>query len=264
MSPTTPKGASALTTSDKRPIVVLQTKTGADFTENGNHLLELIASVPTRSVVVTPEVGLTGFAYDRMEEAVDVSLRYRDEILQRFDDKIVTLTYIAKEDSGYYNRTDVLYDGRVVHSQDKVKLFLPGDEGRYFKPGDPDKIRLFEIEGICMGLLVCFELRFVEYWLRFRGADIVLNPSRWGLPRKDHYEVFTRALALANQCYVAASNSADEDMAASSGVVGPDGKVLSDDDAKIIEGVYSPKEIKKMRRYIPMGVIPAENERVCG
>ena len=252
-----------MTTSKGRPLVVLQTKTSTDFERNGEHLLKLIAASPSRSIVVTPEVALTGFAYDRMEEAVDASLRYRDEILRRFDDRIVTLTYIVKENDRYYNRTDVVHGGRVVHSQDKVKLFLPGNEGRYFEPGDPEKIRLFEVDGLCMGLLVCFELRFVEYWLRLRGADIVLNPSRWGLPRKNHYEVFTRALALANQCYVAASNSADEDMAASSGVIGPNAQALCDDKKERIEGFYSPKEIKKIRRYIPMGIIPTENERVC-
>ena len=252
-----------MTISDSRPVVVLQTKTTEDFHRNAKHLLTLIASTPERAVIVTPEVALTGFAYDRMDEAAEVSLRYRDEILRQFNDKIVTLTYIAKEKDGYYNRTDIMHGGRVVHSQDKVKLFLPGDEGRYFKPGDPDKIRLFEVDGLCMGLLVCFELRFVEYWLRLRGADIILNPSRWGLPRKNHYEVFTQALALANQCCVAASDSADEDMAASSAVIGPNGEAVSDDDAEVIEGLCSLKEIKKIRRYIPMDVIPDKSERAC-
>lgn len=252
-----------MTTSDSRPVVVLQTKTGDNFHRNGEHLLELIASTPDRAVVVTPEVALTGFAYDRMDEAVEVGLAYREEILRRFGEKIVTLTYIAKEADRYYNRTDVIHRGEVVHSQDKVKLFLPGDEGRYFHSGDPSKIRLFEVDGLCMGLLVCFELRFVEYWLRLRGADIVLNPSRWGKPRKTHYEVFTRALALANQCYVAAADSADEDMAASSAVVSPDGVALCDDSAEMIEGVCSLKTIKKIRRYIPMGVIPSAGEKVC-
>ena len=253
-----------MTTSDSRPIVVLQTKSGEDFDRNGRRLLELIGSAPENAVVVTPEVALTAFAYDRMDEAAEAGVAYREEIRRRFGDKIVTFTYIAKESDGYYNRTDVLYGGEIVHSQDKVKLFLPGDEGRHFRPGDPDKIRLFEVDGLCMGLLVCFELRFVEYWIRFRGADIVLNPSRWGKPRKSHYEIFTKALALANQCYVAAANSADEDMAAGSAVVSPDGEAATDDDAEKIEALYSPKMIKKIRRYIPMGVIPATDEKVCG
>ena len=226
--------------------------TSENFDENIAHLLELVAQLPSHSIIVTPEVCLTGFAYDRMDEAAKAGEYAREQLLKISDDKIVTLTYIAKEGDDYVNRTDVIYNGAVVHTQHKVKLFPLGNEHHHFKPGDEKEIQIFEIDGIKFGIIVCFELRFVEYWLKLRGADIILNPSLWGKPRKQHYEILTRALAISNQCYVVAADSANPDMARSSAIIDPNGKAISDDYAEVIEGVFDPREIKRIRRYIEM------------
>ena len=235
-------------------IVSLQTKTIDDFDTNIDRLSALIDAQPAHSIVVTPEVCLTAFPYDRMEEAVEAGERAREAVLARSDDKIVTLTYIAKEDDSYVNRSEVFYQKRCVHRQHKVKLFHPGNEHIHFKAGGEEEISLFEVAGIRFGLLVCFELRYPELWLKLRGADIVLNPSRWGLPRKAHYRVLTRALALANQCYVAAADSADPDMAASSAVIGPNGDAVEEDTSEVLVRDFDPKEIKRIRRYLNMNV----------
>ncbi len=226
--------------------------TSENFDENIAHLLELVAQLPSHSIIVTPEVCITGFAYERMDEAAKAGLYARDQLLKISDDKVITLTYIAKEGDDYVNRTDVLHNGEVVHTQHKVKLFPLGNEHHHFKPGDEKEIQIFEIDGIKFGIIVCFELRFVEYWLKLRGADIILNPSLWGKPRKQHYEILTRALAISNQCYVVAADSANPDMARSSAIIDPNGKAVSDDYAEVIEGVFDPREIKRIRRYIEM------------
>ncbi len=137
--------------------------TSENFDENIAHLLELVANLPRHSIIVTPEVCLTGFAYERMNEAAEASLYARDQLLKISDDKIITLTYIAKEGEDFVNRTDVIYNGEVVHSQHKIKLFPLGNEHQHFKPGDEKEMQIFEIEGIKFGLIVCFELRFTEF-----------------------------------------------------------------------------------------------------
>ena len=226
--------------------------TSENFDENIAHLLELVANLPRHSIIVTPEVCLTGFAYERMNEAAEASLYARDQLLKISDDKIITLTYIAKEGEDFVNRTDVIYNGEVVHSQHKIKLFPLGNEHQHFKPGEEKEMQIFEIEGIKFGLIVCFELRFTEFWLKLRGADIILNPSLWGKPRKQHYEILTRALAITDQCFVVAADSANKDMARSSAIIDPNGKAISDDYAEVIEGTFDPREIKRIRRYIEM------------
>ncbi len=255
MSPTTQKEVSVLTTSDaKWKTYAIQMTTSDDFDANVDHLLKLVSKLPRHSIVVTPEVCLTGFSYDRMEEAVKTGLYAIQKVKELSEDKIITLTTIQKEDGHYVNRTDVVHNGKIVHSQHKIKLFLLGNEHRYFKAGSEEEVEIFEIEGMKFGILVCFEMRYTEFWLKLRGADIILNPSMWGKPRKYHYEILTRALAIANQCYVIAANSANEDMAASSAIIDPDGKAVADDETEVLEGEFNPKEVERIRRYIDMDI----------
>lgn len=241
-------------TNTKWKTFAIQMATSENFDENIAHLLETIANLPKHSIIVTPEVCLTGFAYDRMNEASEASLYALEQIKKISDDKIITLTTIAKEGEEFVNRTDVIYNGEVVHTQHKVKLFPLGNEHKHFKAGSEEEIKIFEIDGIKIGIIVCFELRFTELWLKLRGADIILNPSLWGKPRKQHYEILTRALAITNQCYVIAADSANPDMARSSAIIDPNGKAISDDYTEVIEGTFDPREIKRIRRYIDMDI----------
>jgi len=242
-----------LTTSNpKWKTYAIQMATSENFDENIAHLLELVANLPKHAIIVTPEVCITGFAYDRMNEAAEAGLYALEQLKAVSEDKIITLTTIAKEGEDFVNRTDVIYNKEVVHTQHKVKLFPLGNEHHHFKAGSEEEIKIFEIDGIKFGLIICFELRFTEFWLKLRGSDIILNPSLWGKPRKQHYEILTRALAITNQCYVVAADSANPDMARSSAIIDPNGKAVSDDYAEVIEGVFDPREVKRIRRYIEM------------
>jgi predicted amidohydrolase len=76
----------------------------------------------------------------------------------------------------------------------------------------------------------------------------------WGLLRKQNFESLTNALAIANQCYVIASNSSNESMASSSGIINPFGLEIRDDTKELISMEFDKKEIKKMRRYLNVGI----------
>jgi len=243
-----------MTSNTKWKTFAIQMATSENFDENIAHLLEIISNLPKHSIIVTPEVCLTGFAYDRMNEAYEANQYGLEQIKKISNDKIITLTTIAKDGEEFVNRTDVIYNGEIIHTQKKSKLFPLGNEHKHFKAGSEEEIKIFECEGIKIAILVCFELRFTELWLKLRGADIILNPSLWGKPRKQHYEILTKALAITNQCYVVAADSANKDMAKSSAIIDPNGKAISDDYAEVIEGTFDKKEIKRIRKYINMDV----------
>jgi predicted amidohydrolase len=76
----------------------------------------------------------------------------------------------------------------------------------------------------------------------------------WGLERKTHYKTLTNALAVVNQCYVIAANSANDDMASSSGIITPWGNEKRDDTKEVITSEFSLKEIKKVRKNIKIGL----------
>ncbi|WP_353661542.1 nitrilase-related carbon-nitrogen hydrolase [Hydrogenimonas sp. SS33] len=232
----------------------LQLKTHpGDFDRNITRLAEKVRGLPEGSLVVTPEVFVTGYPYDRLDDAANSGEKALSLMTGLSKGKIVTLTLIVKEKGRYYNRSFVFHDGNIVHTQNKVKLFLLGEEDRYLTAGSMEEIRPFEIDGIRFGLTVCFELRYPEIWLRLRGADAILVPARWGLPRKKHLEAMSRALGIANQCYCIVANSGDDEMARSSAIVTPNGDMHLDDLAETIEGRVDLRSVKKIRRYIKMG-----------
>ena len=78
--------------------------------------------------------------------------------------------------------------------------------------------------------------------------------SFWGKLRKEHLKVLSNALAIANQAYVLVANSSDDDMASSSGIISPFGDVYRDDASFIVSHEVDLREIKKMRKYINIGL----------
>lgn len=235
-------------------LISLQHKTSEDFDKNLSKLIKKIENCPKNSLIVAPELYLTGYSYNRLEEA-SLFTNTAINILKFLSySKIISLTMTTKKNNKYYNTLHVFYNGLIVHTQSKLKLFVLGDEKKYFTKGDKKDIKTIKINGIKIASLICFELRFINLWERVRGADIIIVPAMWGKSRKDHYESLTKTLAITNQCYVIASDSANNNMAKSSAIISPFGNVIKDDDKKVIQDKFKPKEIKKMRRLLNTGI----------
>ena len=239
-------------------LIALQVKTSEDFQKNLEHLKELIYQCEENSIILAPEIALSGFCYDRMEEASNFSIKAIEEIKALAVNKTIALTFITKQNSFYYNTLHVFHNQESIHTQSKKQLFPLGNELEHFTAGDEEDIKILDINGVKVATLICFELRFPVLWEKIKGADIILNPAAWGLKRKDHYESISKALALVNQCFVIASNSADDNMAKGSGIISPFGNVTRDDNSEIIKVEADLNEIKKVRKYINIGL--HENE----
>jgi len=233
-------------------VAVLNLPSEKRYQNNLDKLLHLLRVNSDKQIVVVPEVYLTAYDYEHLHTAAMFSAKALKLLKQEITEQIVVMTLIFEEDDGFVNQAVVIHRRKVVYRQNKVKLFKLGNEDLYFHAGKKKKIESFEIEGVKYAILICFELRFKDLWKQIEGVDIVLIPSRWGLPRKKHLEILSTALAVMNQCYVLLSNSSDSDMASSSAIISPNGKVVMDDSKEVVEGVVDFREIKKMRRYIVM------------
>ena len=233
-------------------VAVLNLPSEKRYQNNLDKLLHLLRVNSDKQIVVVPEVYLTAYDYEHLHTAAMFSAKALKLLKQEITEQIVVMTLIFEEDDGFVNQAVVIHRRKVVYRQNKVKLFKLGNEDLYFHAGKKKKIESFEIEGVKYAILICFELRFKDLWKQIEGVDIVLIPSRWGLPRIKHLEILSTALAVMNQCYVLLSNSSDSDMASSSAIISPNGKVVMDDSKEVVEGVVDFREIKKMRRYIVM------------
>ena len=235
-------------------LIALQIKTTPNFQENLDELKSLIISCEKDSIILAPELALSEFSYDRMEEASNFSIKAIEEIKALSKDKIIALTFITKKENKFFNTLYLFHNLQIIHSQSKVKLFPHGNELEYFSSGNEQDIKIIEINGLKIATLICFELRFPQLWEKIKGADIILNPAMWGIKRKDHYESISKALALVNQCFVIACNSANDNMAKGSAIISPFGNVIKDDLKTKIEADFDKNEIKKVRTYIDIGL----------
>lgn len=243
-----------MTTSKTRPVVSLSIPTEWSFEKNLNHLLELISQTPEDAIIVAPEVALSGFAYERFEEAALFTSIALEHFKQAVADRLFIFTAITKHDEKFYNTAYALHRGSVVHTQSKAKLFALGGENEHFTPGDEDEIKAFEFDGLKIGILICFELRFKALWQTLEGCDIITIPAQWGKLRSGHFTTLTNALAVMNQCYVIASDAANEETSGMSGIITPFGGEIRNDGEELAFSQFELRTVQSMRRYLNVGI----------
>jgi len=229
-------------------------KTSSNYESNLQTLISLIDNTPKQSLIVAPEVCLTGFDYDNFTEATNFSSVVLEELKKISYEKIIVLTLIEKRDNNVFNMLKVIHNADVVHQRPKAKLFKFGGEHKYFKEGNEEDIFVFEVDGIKIAALICFELRFKDLWKRCEGADVIVTPSWWGVARTEHFKSFIKTLAIMNQCYVVASDSLNEECSKMSAIIDPQGHIIFNDTKATVSLAYDEKEIRLMRRYIDVGI----------
>ena len=229
-------------------------ETKANYSQNLQTLLTLITNTQTNSLIVAPEVCLTGFAYADLENALAFSQVATQALLEVSDEKIIVLTMLEKVEGVVFNNAVVFYNGHIVYKRAKARLFRLGNEHKYMAEGSDDDFKIIEVDGIKIAIFICFELRFKELWQKAEGADVIVTPSWWGKPRADHFKSITKTLAIINECYVVVSDSLNAECTGMSGIISPQGEVKRNGNKPCLEVAYSKKNITLMRRYIDIGI----------
>lgn len=106
---------------------------------------------------------------------------------------------------------------------------LKVDETEDTIPGSSDGI--FEIDGVKMGVGICFDLRYPEYFRNLikQGAEIIFLPSHFReATGKLAWDILTKARAIENQVYFCAVNQTGEGNCANTRVISYDGEILKE------------------------------------
>jgi omega-amidase len=241
---------SSLSSPKELRVTTLQLSLRTRYQENLDLLRKAIDTHHTSDLIVAPEVLLTGFDYDHLATASKFSLKALKELKKEINQPIVIFTLITQESGAFFNTAVVIHRHKILYQQKKSRLFRLGDEHHHFNAGEDRRIKPFEINGVTYGILICFELRFMELWQRLKGVDILIIPAQWGIERKKHLEALSQALAIMNQSFVVVSNASTPTMASSSAIINPFGKRVQADHQQAITETIDLKEIKKMRRYL--------------
>ena len=114
-----------------------------------------------------------------------------------------------------------------------------------------NRLGLFELDNIKIGVGICFDLRFPEYFreLTKNGAQIIFLPSHF---RKNTgaiaWNVLTRARAIENQVYFCAVDQTGEDLCGNTKVISYNGEVLKSLNGE--EGILTiDLDLEEQRKY---------------
>lgn len=232
----------------------LQFETTPNYEANLETLVSLCQPLLKNTLVLAPEVSVTGFDYEHFLDAANFSKTIDTALLKASENKTIVTTMIEKLDGNFYNIAKVYHEGKIIHTQKKYKLFTLGQEQKYFTAGEKKDIIHFNVGELKVAILICFELRFTELWQQIKGADVILVPSRWGKLRSEHFTTLSKALAISNQCYVIATDASNPDTTSKSAIITPFGESFSNQSSLVQTLDLQMTELKKMRKYIDIGL----------
>jgi predicted amidohydrolase len=198
----------------------------------------LQAAAEGARLLVCPEMFLTGYAIGaeamaRLAEAVDGPAARRVAAIARASGIAVLYGYPERGDDGRVYNAALLVDrdGRRLANHRKTHLFADIDR-QAFAPGAGEPA-LAELDGLRLGILICYDVEFPENVRRLAlaGADLVLVPTALMEPYAFIPKAMVPTRAYENQLFLVYANRCGREgdlvYYGLSCVVGPDGVDLA-------------------------------------
>jgi predicted amidohydrolase len=193
---------------------------------------ELIAASPGSDLLVMPELFLSGYELDNVEElAVDLDGPEVGELRAAARDAgVAVVVGLAERFGDVIANSAVCIDagGDMVGVYRKTHPF--GEERGTYALGE--ELVTVELGGRVLGLMICFDMEFPEVAraLAARGADMLVTISANMPPFELDHDVFARARALENGLpHVYVNRVGEED-----GVPFSGGSLALDPDARVL------------------------------
>jgi predicted amidohydrolase len=186
---------------------------------NLEHIERVVAEAAAAGarLVVLPEAAVTGYVFENLDEALTVAQRAVAVAEQRLADAAVgngvalivgTLEAEARE---VFNTALIFTgDGRRFRYRKMHLPYLGVD--RFATPG-PDAPEVYDLAGMRVGVLICYDLRFPEAAriCALEGADLVALPTNWPVGVEFHPGIFAPARAAENHVYLLACDRVGEE-----------------------------------------------------
>ena len=181
-------------------------------TGNTEHGLALLEEAAKQSdLVILPEIWTTGYSLGHLKkEAVTLDSPLVETlrgIARKYHCSLLPGSLPVLKNGLVYNMIPAINkEGTIVHQYAKAHLFGMFEEEKFFAPGDA--FNVFDLDGVCCGSTICYDLRFPEFYryLALQGAQLIVCPAEWPSRRGDGFDLLSRARAFENHVYVAAVN----------------------------------------------------------
>lgn len=164
-------------------------------------------------LIVLPEVWSCGWSPKDFQESAEnfkssKIIKFLSEIAKNYNAFVIGGSIIEKTNSGKYLNTCPVINrkGKLItkYSKNHLYSYYGDNEGEYVAKGtNPVMVKL---DGINVGLTICYDIRFPEIYRAYRkaGADLFINCAAWGLKKPIPWEAMTRSRAVENQTYMVA------------------------------------------------------------
>ncbi|EKN70358.1 hypothetical protein BABA_05601 [Neobacillus bataviensis LMG 21833] len=216
-------------------------------------------------IIVLPEMWTTSYTLEEIHHYADdhgkTIIPFLQDTAKTFEINIIGGSFANKMDEKVYNTAVVINrKGEVVYQYSKVHLVPMLNEPQYLTAGQKVP-EIFELEGVKMGLIICYDLRFTEIIrpLALEGAEVLFVVAEWPTPRLNHWKNIQITRAIENQMFVVSCNNVGSYQNVTYGgcsmVVNPWGDTLlegSTDEEETLSVSIDVEETKTAREQVPV------------
>lgn len=171
----------------------------------------------------------------------------------------VLTVHVPSTEGRAFNTLVVLRGGKVIAQYAKLHLYdaFNIQESARVDAGD-DVAPLIDIEGMKVGLMTCYDLRFPELAMKLAldGAQLLVLPAAWvrGSLKEQHWATLLSARALDTTCYVVAAGECGNKNIGQSRIVDPQGVTLAAaaEAPALIVAEISKERVAQTRETLPV------------
>ena len=229
-------------------ISLIQMESNGDKRENEIKALKMLEdAIKERPDVICLSELFLSWGKDYSGGAVDIEEIEKYQMFAKDNNVNIVLGSVAlKSNEGRNTNTCFVIDrnGKIVKRYDKKYMYkvcrqdFTRDEIEHTIPGK--EIGIAELDGVKIGVGICFDLRFPEYFRELvkAGAQIIFLPSHFRKNTGEKaWDILVNARAIENQVYFCACNQTGEGLCGKTKIISYDGETIKQIDTE--EGIIT-------------------------